>query len=284
MLHEIAPHKFHIEYSQDVPKEEDFFILCKGNKVYVDWEEGKEIEVPLINDLQVSIPSEHFRFLCKIDEKAIFTVDNSYVDDIEELLPKRYKEVLMWNLRKEKPQYLSFSVMIANRINSFYVENCFCGKCGRRMVPDKKERAMVCPDCGNMVFPKIPPSVIVLIRNGERTLLTRYQASHNIYRNYALVAGYVESGETPEEAVAREVMEEVGVKVKNITYFASQPWPISGALLLGYVCDLDGDDTIKRDDGELEEALWMERKDLPDRSQDVSLTSAMIEAFRLGRL
>lgn len=284
MLHEIAPHKFHIEYTPELPKEDDFLVLCRGTKVWVDWIEGKEIKVPFIRDLMVSVPLEEFRFLCKIDDKSVFTLKETDTLDISLLLPDCFVEVPMWNLRREKPQYLSFFVMMACRINMFYSENRFCGKCGKEMFPDKKERAMVCPDCGNMVFPKIPPSVIVLIRDGERTLLTRYQASHNIYRNYALVAGYVESGETPEEAVAREVMEEVGVKVKNITYFASQPWPISGALLLGYVCDLDGDDTIKRDDGELEEALWMERKDLPDRSQDVSLTSAMIEAFRLGRV
>ena len=97
-------------------------------------------------------------------------------------------------------------------------------------------------------------------------------------------AGYVETGESPEETVQREVFEEVGLKVKNIKYYKSQPWPLSGALLLGYVCDLDGSDKIRLDENELEIAEWLEREELPDRSNDVSLTSELIEMFRTGKL
>ena len=128
----------------------------------------------------------------------------------------------------------------------------------------------------------ICPSVIVAVRNRDRLLLTRYQASHSPYRNYALVAGYVETGETAEDTVRREVMEEVGLKVKNITYYKSQPWPFSGAFLMGFFCDVDGEDTIFLEEEELSEAVWMKREDLPDRSGDVSLTSEMMEQFRLG--
>jgi NAD+ diphosphatase len=145
------------------------------------------------------------------------------------------------------------------------------------------ERALLCPSCRNLVYPAIAPSVIVAVMHGDRLLLTRYQASHSSYRNYALVAGYVETGETVENTVRREVMEEVGLKVKNIRYYKSQPWPFSGALLMGFFCEADGDDAIVLDESELEEAVWMERGQLPDRSDDVSLTSEMMECVRLGK-
>jgi NAD+ diphosphatase len=148
------------------------------------------------------------------------------------------------------------------------------------MQHSRTERALHCPACNNLIYPVIAPSVIVAVINGNKLLLTRYQVSHSAYRNYALVAGYVETGETVEDTVRREVMEEVGLKVKNIRYYKSQPWSFSGALLLGFFCEVDGDDTIVLDESELEEAIWVEREQLPDRSGDVSLTSEMMECVR----
>ncbi len=137
--------------------------------------------------------------------------------------------------------------------------------------------------CHSVVYPEIAPSVIVAVKNKNKLLLTKYQASHSPYRHYSLIAGYVETGETAEDTVRREVMEEVGLKVKNIRYYKSQPWPFSGALLLGYFCDLDGDDKITREEQELEEAIWVEREQLEERSNDISLTGEMMEQFRLNR-
>ena len=138
---------------------------------------------------------------------------------------------------------------------------------------------MVCPSCGKTFYPRIMPAVIVGIKNGERLLLTRYRIG---FTPNALVAGFTEIGETAEETVRREVMEEVGVRVKNIRYFASQPWGIANDLLLGYYCELDGDEAIRMDEHELKYAQWVRREDIELQPDDLSLTNEMMRRFKLG--
>jgi NAD+ diphosphatase len=144
-----------------------------------------------------------------------------------------------------------------------------------------KERAVECPDCGTVVYPRISPAVIVGVINGERILLTRY-SGRPASSNYALVAGFAEIGETFEETVRREVLEETGVKVRNIRYYKSQPWAFSSSLLAGFYCDVDGDDTITLDETELGLGVWMPRSDIEEYDTSVSLTSEMIDMFRRG--
>jgi NAD+ diphosphatase len=136
-----------------------------------------------------------------------------------------------------------------------------------------------CPDCGNMIFPKISPAVIVGVTDGDRLLMSKYAGRD--YTHYALIAGYTEIGETLEQTVQREVMEEVGLKVKNIRYYASQPWSFSGALLAGFFCDVDGDTHITLDENELSVAEWFRREDIPDNAT-ISLTGTMMKAFKEG--
>ena len=103
------------------------------------------------------------------------------------------------------------------------------------------------------------------------------------YKKYALLAGFNEIGETIEETVKREVMEEVGLQVKNITYYKSQPWSFSDTLLLGFFCELDGEDKITLDQEELALAQWFEREEIPVKEDDLSLTNEMMIAFKNGR-
>ena len=123
-------------------------------------------------------------------------------------------------------------------------------------------------------------AIIVGVRNGEKLLLTRYAG--RTFSDYALIAGFCEIGESLEDTVRREVMEETGVRVKNIRYYDNQPWGYSQSLLVGFFADLDGDDTIRVDHNELSEALWMPRAEVQDRSRDVSMTAKMMDAFRRG--
>ena len=140
---------------------------------------------------------------------------------------------------------------------------------------------MRCPECNNMIFPKIAPSVIVGVTHGDRLLLSKY-ANRN-YTRYGMIAGFTEIGETVEETVAREVMEEVGLKVKNIRYYKSQPWGIAGNLSVGYFCDLDGDDKVTLDEEELATAEWFHRSELPAEDDGISLTREMIRIFGEGK-
>ena len=138
-----------------------------------------------------------------------------------------------------------------------------------------------CPECGNMIFPKVQPAVIIAVTNGDKLLLTKY--ADRPHKAFALVAGFVEIGETLEECVQREVMEEVGMKVRNIRYYKSQPWGIDDDLLAGFFCDVDGDDTIHLDHQELKEGAWMTREDVPGEPDDYSLTNEMMMLFKAGK-
>ena len=132
-----------------------------------------------------------------------------------------------------------------------------------------------------MIFPRISPAIIVGVTDGDRLLMSKYAGRD--YTNYALIAGYTEIGETLEQTVQREVMEEVGLKVKNIRYYKSQPWGIDGNILMGFYCDLDGDDTIHLDRKELSLAEWHLRGTLPTKDDHVSLTREMIRIFDEGK-
>ena len=131
------------------------------------------------------------------------------------------------------------------------------------------------------IYPRILPAVIIGVTDGDRILMTKYAGRGIPF--YALVAGFNEVGETLEETVAREVMEEVGLKVKNIRYYKSQPWGIVDDLLAGFYCDVDGSTQITLDTNELKEAVWVDRKDVEGQPQDLSLTNEMMIVFRDGR-
>lgn len=277
MFHEIAPQKLDIFYRQEKVEEEDYVLVFKGNTARIK-KCGDSIDAFRFKEVGERINEKDLRYLFKIDENKFFLASDEFFDMTEG------DDSTIRDLRNASPMWMAYAITVGFRLNEWYKSVKYCGRCGAKNVHAENERSMVCPECKNMAFPKISPSVIVLIRNGNKTLLTRYQAAHSAYRRYALVAGYVETGETPEETVAREVMEEVGLKVKNITYYKSQPWPLSGALLLGYVCDLDGDDTVTVQEDELEVAEWHEREDVPVRTFDVSLTSELMEMFRTGKL
>ena len=184
--------------------------------------------------------------------------------------------------RKFEPGWLAFAGATAAHLGQWYAQRRFCGKCSAPLSHKPDERALLCKDCGLVEYPKIAPVVIAGIIDGDRLLLTRNAAG--TYRQYALVAGYVEIGETLEDAVRREVLEEVGLHVKNIRYYKSQPWAFSGSLLSGFFVELDGSDQITLDTRELSEAVWLRREDIPPAPSGFSLTWTMIEAFRLGQV
>ena len=139
---------------------------------------------------------------------------------------------------------------------------------------------LYCDFCKQVEYPVISHAVIVAITNGDSILLSKY--ADREYKKYALIAGFTEVGETVEETIQREVMEEVGLRVKNIRYYKSQPWSFTGSLLLGFFCDVDGDDTIHMDSNELSIAKWVKREEISDLDSDISLTNEMITQFRMG--
>jgi NAD+ diphosphatase len=137
----------------------------------------------------------------------------------------------------------------------------YCGCCGAPCRPERAGHALRCtnPQCATEIFPRIDPAIIVLVTDGERALLGR-QAAWPPGR-YSTIAGFVEPGESLEDAVAREVLEETGVRVTNVEYHSSQPWPFPSSLMLGFLAGaLPG--SIARGDAELEDARWFTRAEV----------------------
>ena len=184
-------------------------------------------------------------------------------------------------LRQLKSKEICFAIMTGWHLYNWYRANRICGCCGTPTVHDDKERMLRCPNCGNMIFPRISPAVIVAVTNGDRLLLSKYAG--RAYTRYALLAGYTEIGETIEQTVHREVFEEVGLRVKNLRYYKSQPWGVDGNVLMGFFCDVDGSDTIHIDENELSMADWYPRNDLPAHDDGISLTREMIRIFGEGK-
>ena len=187
------------------------------------------------------------------------------------------KSTSVRDLYRYEPSYVRFAAITALQLKNWYENNRYCGRCGQKMSPDDHERMLKC-DCGNIVYPKITPAIIAAVRNGSKILLTKY--ADREYKRYALIAGFSEVGETIEDTVRREVMEEVGLKVRDLRFYKSQPWPFSDSLLMGFFCDLDGSDEIRLDVNELSEARWVDREDLDIEFDGVSLTNEMIIRFK----
>ena len=184
-------------------------------------------------------------------------------------------------LRQLKSKEICFAVMTGWHLYNWYRTNRLCGCCGTPTEHDSKERMLRCPNCGNMIFPRISPAVIVAVTDGDRLLLSKYAG--RAYTHYALLAGYTEIGETLEQTVHREVMEEVGLQVKNLRYYKSQPWGVDGNVLMGFFCDVDGSNAIHIDENELSMAAWYPRDALPARDDGISLTREMIRIFETGK-
>ncbi|MEG2323753.1 MAG: NAD(+) diphosphatase [Anaerovoracaceae bacterium] len=274
MLHNIKPHKFKNEFSNVEPVEKNQFYSFKEGQVLLFIDTEGTYHLPRVNQLPREKRKEVI-YLFSVDEESIFLGQNVEATDTL----KYYEFNTLYSLEEK---WAAFAGATASHLNRWYSENVLCGICGKPLDHSKTERALVCKDCNIIKYPKISPVVMAAIVDGEKLLLTRY--ADRPYKKFALIAGFVEIGESLEEAIQREVMEEVGVKVKDLKYFASQPWGFSDSLISGFFMKLDGDSTIHLDYDELAEGVWCERKDLPTGYGDISITAKMIEAFRSGEV
>ena len=153
----------------------------------------------------------------------------------------------------------------------------YCSACGSLLVDHEQEEARSCPNCGTLFFPKISPAVIVLIKREDGKILLAYNRKFR-HKCYSLIAGFVEAGESAEDAVRREVREEVGLEIKNICYKYSQSWPFPDSLMLGFVADYAGGE-INVDGEEIAEADFYSIDDLPVLPNHGSIARRIIEEY-----
>lgn len=274
MIQDIAPKVYDNHYVEQEPAKEDWLLVYRKGDILCRFE-NELIYFPKVGEIIQE--EKEITYLFTISGERFFLLKN----ELEHKLPgySFEKPVIFRNARL---QYRGFAGITGQQLDGWYRANRFCGRCGSPMVPDHMERMVRCECCGNLVYPKICPGVIVAVTDKNRLLLTKYAHRPGTV-NYALVAGFTEIGETLEETVQREVMEEVGLKVKNIRYYKSQPWSFSSTLLCGFFCEVDGSTNITLDTDELAVAEWFERENIPLEDDGVSLTREMIGVFRAGK-
>ncbi len=164
----------------------------------------------------------------------------------------------------------------AQQICEWYRSHQFCGKCGAKAVEQSNDRAMYCQRCEIYSYPRLSPSIIVLVHRGEKVLLAR---NHRFPEGmYSTLAGFVEPGESIEETVVREVKEEVGVKVHNLEYLGSQPWPFPNSLMLGFHAEYESGD-IRLQDDEIADARWFPIDDLPTIPGKIAISRWLIDDY-----
>lgn len=271
-------------YVNHSPSEDDIVVCISGKDVLVNRDENGYLNLPTWGEVTKwnngwdKWFNEPVQYIFTLQEKKYFL----WMGKTGEVGDSKYAYEPAMMLRQRKSKNICFGVMTAWHLYNWYRSNLFCGKCGSKTAHDSKERMMRCTECGNMIFPRINPAVIIGITSGDKIMLVTHAANTT---RYGLVAGFIEIGETAEEAVAREVMEEVGLKAKNIRYYKSQPWGVAGNLSLGYFCEVDGDDTPNIDVNELATATWHRRGEIPEgaKDDDISLTREMIRVFSEGK-
>jgi NAD+ diphosphatase len=271
MIQDIAPHQFDNAFRKEQIQPKDYLLYYRKREILLR-EDETGIHFPRFEEVDAAT-GEAAIYLFSIDGQRFFGMA-----DLDESLMKTYTYKSIQQLRQARPKYLAFAGVTGMQLTAWYESRRFCGRCGTKLQHSEKERMLYCPSCHQMEYPKISPAVIIAVTHGNRLLLSKY--ADRDYKKYALLAGFAEIGETIEETVKREVMEEVGLKVKNLRYYKSQPWSFTDTLLFGFYAELDGDEDITLDEEELAVAEWFEREDLPVKYDDCSLTNEMIMAFK----
>lgn len=296
MIQDIAPHRYDNTYHIQKPGAQDYvFCIQKGRILLRETAEEHVLTIPHREEIEAAVPELMDRavYLFSVDEKPYFLVSvpekaaEEILAKLKEGAEKELEQLYYaWktptDIRAMEPMHQAFAAITAVQLWRWRQSRQFCGRCGAKTEDSKIERALVCPVCGQTEYPKISPAVIVAITNGDKLLMSRYRVNHSTYRGYALIAGFVEIGETFEETVRREVMEEVGLKVKNIRYFKSQPWAFTDTEMIGFFAELDGDDKIRLQEDELSEAGWYTREEIPDDARLISVGTEMKMYFKYG--
>ena len=224
-----------------------------------------------LNDLNVLRSAQSGDIWCEKEYNISFLL----VKDKE--LPADYttEALRLYNARNTEEQ--GMMVFRAKALASWTDSTRYCAGCGSVLTPHKELTALQCTGCGKIVFPRIEPCVIVLVRKGDKMLLARHaQRNQDIY---ACIAGFMEAGETAEQTVRRELMEETGITVKNIKYFGTQSWPFPSQLMIAFTAEWESGDIHPQDD-ELSDAGWFSPDDCPATPQPGSIAYRLIHNIR----
>lgn len=271
MIKAINYTKFKPSLHMPSPKtEEDIYLLFKKDELLVKTQE-EHSEIPIYKDVEklnmtniqyLGLFNGHNCFCGELSEAEVIT-DNMYFITLRSLMGT-IEEDFFW--------LAATAIQIVNWNKNYK----YCGRCGSVTEIMKNERARQCLKCGLINYPRISPAIIVAVVKEDKLLL----AHNNQWpkERYSVIAGFVEAGETLEQCVAREVSEEIGIKIKNIKYFGSQPWPFPNSLMVGFTAEY-AEGEINVDGIEIGDANWYKADELPVIPTGLSISRKLIEWF-----
>jgi NAD+ diphosphatase len=240
---------------QDRDNASAYVVLLKDNK-FLALENDGQLTLPNININKLMEKPIRRHYLYQVDGRSYYTAELPP----DTIIPEGLTFYSLRRLVGQIPESMFFLIGKAYQIMYWDRTHQYCGSCGTMTEVKSDETAKICPSCGFISYPRISPAIIVAISRGKEILLARGSRFQSNF--YSVLAGFVDPGETFEECVRREVAEEVGLKVKNIKYFGSQPWPFPDSLMVGFTAEYESGE-IKIDKKEILDAAWFSPDRLP---------------------
>jgi NAD+ diphosphatase len=251
-------------------------LIFVNNKILLK-KAGDLFSIPEINELEAILPGGE-----KLTYIGEFEDHDCYCGKLNEtvVLPENLDLADRINITKLTGDSELFILAgAASQILHWIDHNQYCGCCGHKTADKEDERAKICPNCGNTIYPRISPATITAIFRGDQILLAH---NRNFRANlYSLIAGFAEPGETLEQCAAREIREEVGIKVKNIRYFSSQPWPFPDSLMVAFTAEYESGE-ITADQFEILDAGWYKADSMPEIPSADSIAGKIIRWYLAG--
>ncbi|OED29759.1 NAD(+) diphosphatase [Methanosphaera sp. WGK6] len=264
MYEESIYKNYELDFNKDYDVNTEAYYILVNNKrqVYLT----KDNTIPLVIQNKLNKFTINFKFyIGKYKNKPCFTCNVDEDTNFHDLT-----EVYMIN-----PETYQISTR-AVLINEWYINNKYCGRCGTKTKLKDTHMNLKCPNCGKSHHATIEPAVIIGIQKDNKLLMARH--SYDTKVEYALIAGFVEPGESIEDAVHREVKEEVGINIKNLKYIGSQSWPFPNSLMCAYKAEYDSGE-IKVDGNEILKAKLFKKEEIEKTESSISIYSKIIDDF-----
>lgn len=240
------------------------FVICEKNIILKS--DGTLPEFSDLNEIKDSNPVEEY-FEEEVTGIKVLGIKS------EENLSEKYNSIMLRQYFANHSEEEKFLAFRAKALLNWHATEKFCSRCGAELKNHKTLTARECTECGRVVFPRIEPCVIVAVQKDNKVLLARHT-----YRNqdiYACIAGFMEAGESAEHAVEREIFEETGIKVKNVTYRGSQSWPFPDQLMLGFTAEWESGE-LKLQPEEIADAQWFDPENCPASPKPGSIAYRLI--------
>lgn len=249
-------------------KESSYYFIFNNDKLFITTDN----QILFLEDIdKLNLDIIRKIYLGRFDNSPVFTLE------IHDSQIANYKLVGLRDFYKLVPEDIYLLSSRALQVINWDKNHTYCGRCGTKTMIKEDEMAKVCPNCGFMSFTRLSPAIIVAITKKDMLLMANHTRSPK--DKYSLIAGFVEAGETIEETVHREVFEEVGLKIKNIKYFASQSWPFPHSLMLGFTAEYESGE-INIDEFEIRDAKWFKKEDILPLDSNISIASSLINWFK----